>query len=88
MPDGSSAGSPQVRGYPKLNSHIQPEGHAKKEVYVGIDAHKDKNVFGSGPEGRAPAEFIGACSADLNRTVTFIRIRALFIALNTEVILP
>ena len=44
-----------------------------KKVYVGIDAHKDENVFGSAFEGRAQEELIGKCSADMNRTITFIR---------------
>ncbi len=44
-----------------------------KEVYVGIDAHKDENVFGSAVEGRCKEELIGKCSADLNRTIAFIR---------------
>lgn len=44
-----------------------------KKVYVGIDAHKDENVFGSAVEGRGKEELIGKCSADLNRTITFIR---------------
>ncbi len=44
-----------------------------KEVYVGIDAHKEENMFGSAFAGREKEELIGKCSADLNRTVSFIR---------------
>ena len=44
-----------------------------KEVYVGIDTHKDENVFGAAFDGRCKGELIGKCSADLNRTLTFIR---------------
>jgi len=44
-----------------------------KEVYLGIDAHKEENVFGSAVEGRSKEELIGKCSADMNRTLTFIR---------------
>jgi transposase len=44
-----------------------------REVYLGIDAHKDENVFGSAFEGRDREELVGKCSADLNRTITFIR---------------
>jgi transposase len=43
------------------------------KVYVGIDAHKEENVFGSAFDGRAQEELIGKCSADLNRTITFMR---------------
>ena len=44
-----------------------------KEVYVGIDVHKDENVFGSAKEDRSAPEIIGQCSTDLNRTLAFIR---------------
>jgi len=44
-----------------------------KEVYVGIDAHKVENVFGSAFAGRGKEELVGKCSADMNRTLTFIR---------------
>lgn len=44
-----------------------------KKVYVGIDTHKDENVFGSAHDGRCKGELIGKCSADMNRTLTFIR---------------
>lgn len=44
-----------------------------KEVYVGIDVHKDENVFGSATDDRSAPELIGQCSTDLNRTLTFIR---------------
>ena len=44
-----------------------------REVYVGIDVHKDENVFGSAFDGRAKGELIGKCSADMNRTLSFIR---------------
>ncbi len=44
-----------------------------KKVYVGIDAHKDENIFGSALAGRTKEELIGKCSADLNRTISFIR---------------
>ena len=44
-----------------------------KQVYVGIDTHKDENVFGAAADGRCEGELIGKCSTDLNRTLTFIR---------------
>lgn len=44
-----------------------------KEVYVGIDVHKDENVFGLACNDRTPPELMGQCSTDLNRTITFIR---------------
>ena len=44
-----------------------------KEVYLGIDVHKDENVFGSAEAGRSPEKLIGKCSADLNRSLTFVR---------------
>ena len=44
-----------------------------KEVYLGIDAHKDENVFGYALTGRGNSEQAGSCSADINRTITFIR---------------
>lgn len=44
-----------------------------REVYVGIDTHKDENLFGDAFDGRCKSELIGKCSADMNRTLTFIR---------------
>ncbi|QBG45878.1 transposase [Verrucomicrobia bacterium S94] len=56
-----------------MNEAFKPKEHAMKEVYVGIDVHKDENVFGSAFDGRCRGELIGKCSADMNRTLTFIR---------------
>jgi transposase len=56
-----------------MNEAFKPKEHAMKEVYVGIDVHKDENVFGSAFDGRCKGELIGKCSADMNRTLTFIR---------------
>jgi hypothetical protein len=39
------------------------------KVYVGIDVHKDENVFGSAKDARSAPELIGQCSTDLNRTL-------------------
>ena len=44
-----------------------------KEVCVGIDVHKDENIFGSAFDGRTKGELIGKCSVDINRTLSFIR---------------
>ncbi len=44
-----------------------------KEVYLGIDAHKEENVFGYADAGRDEPVLCGQCSADINRTITFIR---------------
>ena len=44
-----------------------------KEVYVGIDVHKEENVFGLAEAGRGAEKLLGKCSADLNRSLAFIR---------------
>ena len=44
-----------------------------KEVYMGIDAHKDSNALGFAIDGRDKPELIGKVSADLNRTVDALR---------------
>ena len=44
-----------------------------KEVYIGIDTHKDTNKFAYAFSGRDPAKLIGSVSADLNRTLDALR---------------
>jgi transposase len=44
-----------------------------KEVYIGIDAHKDSNTLSYAFAGREPARSLGSVSADLNRTLDALR---------------
>jgi transposase len=44
-----------------------------KEVYIGIDAHKESNQLAYAFEGREKATLIGKVSADLNRTLDTLR---------------
>ena len=43
------------------------------KVYIGIDTHKEINEFAYAAAGRDPAKRIGTVSADLNRTLDFLR---------------
>ena len=40
-----------------------------KEVYVGIDVHKDENVFGSAKDDRSAPEIIGQCSSAMGSPI-------------------
>jgi hypothetical protein len=40
-----------------------------REVYIGIDTHKESNVLASAFAGRDEPKLIGKVSADLNRTL-------------------
>ena len=44
-----------------------------ENVYVGIDAHKESNLFAHAFEGREDAKLIGRVSADLRTTEAAIR---------------
>ena len=44
-----------------------------KEVYIGIDAHKETNKLAYAADGREPAKLVGSVSADLNRTLESLR---------------
>ena len=52
---------------------FNPKGHAMREVYIGIDAHKETNKLAYAFGGRDPAKLIGSVSADLNRTLDALR---------------
>ena len=45
------------------------KGYAMKEVYIGIDAHKDTNKLASAFDGRENAQLIGTVSADIPRSI-------------------
>ena len=44
-----------------------------KEVYIGIDAHKDSNTLAYAFAGRDEPRLVGKVSADLNRTLDALR---------------
>ena len=66
MPPVVPWAAPENRSLSNIESAFKTKGYAMKQLYIGIDAHKDSNVIGLAFQGEEKPVLYGKVSSDLN----------------------